>query len=164
MNLADILIPKPRYFRPAGAERAERAESQQPQGLCHPPAEAERGGKRAGADAIRPNPPARAGTESRAATAFPPNPPNPPAPSAEIEKPLPVTLEYFRAQGVELLPDDLAFLRWYLPKDTARRNAYIAQYVTVWRCAMEAETIEHRKANQGRKAANQWLRQAFAGE
>ncbi len=160
MNLADILIPKPRYCTPAGAERAERAERQQPQGLRSPPPEAERGGKGAGVDRVRPNPPAGAGNESRATTVFPPNPPNPPAPRAEIAKPLPVTLEYFRVQGVELLPEDLAFLRWHLPKDTARRNAYIAQYVAVWHDAMRGEPTGHRKANQGRRAANQWLRQA----
>lgn len=101
VNLADLLLPKPRYCIQARAGRAGRAERQQLRGLHRPPTEAEKGGNGSGADVIRPNPPAGAGSETRATTAFPPNPPNPPAPMDEIAKPLPVTLDYFRARGVE---------------------------------------------------------------
>ena len=164
MNLADILIPDNPYSRPAGAERAERAEraeSQQRQGLQSPPHGAGKGGKGAGLDVIRPSPPAGAVSETPAVTTFPPSPPNPPSLMAEIEKPVPVTMDYFRTQGVELLPDDVAFLRWHLPKDTASRNKAIPQYIAIWLEAADSEPLSHKKANRGGVAANTWLRQNF---
>lgn len=163
MNLEELLIPNPRFFKRAGAERAERAETQQRRSRQSPPLEAEKGGKLGVLGQIRPNPLRWAETETPAPRGFPPNLPNPPAPKPEIEKPLPVTLEYFETQGVDLLREDLAFLHWLLPRDTARRNAYIARYVSVWREAMDAEPMAHRKTNQGRRAANTWLRGRAGG-
>lgn len=138
MNLSDILLPKRRYYKPIGAERAERAESQQPR--------------------VIQSPPTGAGSETLVATGSPPNPPNPPAPTDQIEKPLPVTMEYFGAQGLELLSEDLAFLRWHLPRDTTRRNRYITRYIAAWLEAMASEPLLHRKANRGRFTANSLLR------
>lgn len=158
MNLADILIPDNPYCRPAAAERAGRAESQLQQGLQSPPHGAGKGGKGSGLEVIRPSPPAGAGSETHAATTFPPNPPNPPAPMVEIEKPLPVTMDYLRTQGVELLPEDVAFLRWHLPKDTAGRNKAIRQYIAIWLEAADSEPLSHKRANRGGFAANTWLR------
>jgi hypothetical protein len=81
------------------------------------------------------------------------------ASSAQSEKSLPVTMEHFRAQGVELLREDLAFLCWHLPKDTASRNRAIDQYIATWRDAADSESLGHKKANRGRFAANTWLRE-----
>jgi hypothetical protein len=78
---------------------------------------------------------------------------------AQSEKPLPVTMEHFRAQGVELLREDLAFLCWHLPKDTASRNRAIDQYGAIWRDAADRESLGHKKASRGRFAANTWLRE-----
>ncbi len=158
MNLADILIPN---RTPTGAERADWAENQQPCGLWSPPRGAEKGGLQAEPGQIRPNPAAEADAENRASSSFPPNPPNPPHPRAVIEKPLPVTTDYFRSQGVYLLPEDLAFLRWHLPKGTARRNAYVGRYLDAWHSAMGQEVVPHRKQNTGRGAANTWLRETY---
>ena len=73
-------------------------------------------------------------------------------------EPLPVTMTYFRAQGVGLQPEDLAFLRWHLPKPTQSRNVAIGRYIKTWRLAAEEEPVPHRKENAGRFAANCWLR------
>jgi hypothetical protein len=159
MNLADILLPENPYRRPAGAEKAERAENQQWQGLQSPPVGAERGGKVAEPEVVRPNPPAGAESETPAITEFPPNPPNPPARLAEIEKPLPLSREYMLAQGVRMTADDLAFLRWHLPRDTAGRNDAIRRYIAIWLEAMADEPVAQRKQNRGAFAANTWLRE-----
>ena len=79
------------------------------------------------------------------------------------EAPLPLTMEYFRAQRVELLPEDLAFLRWYLPRAAPSRNDAIGRYIDTWLMAAAAEPVLHRKENAGRYAANSWLR-ALANE
>ena len=157
MNLTDILIPKPRYYARPLADYADCAESQQPRGLQSPHIDAETCGKGQMTEVIRTNPYAHADADTRAINTFPHNPHNPHAASVETQKPLPVTLEYFRAQGVELLPEDLAFLRWHLPKDTVRRNSCIGRYVSEWHDAMQGEPVTHRKANKGRRAANTWL-------
>ena len=124
VNLVDLLAPKMPKPQPALAEVAEVAESQQPQPI--------------------PNPPPLAENETRSTTAFPPNPPLPP----------PITREYFASQGVNLLPEDIAFLRWHLPKGTVARNKATRQYLDNWRKGMRAETVAHRKENAGRWAAN----------
>jgi hypothetical protein len=76
---------------------------------------------------------------------------------AQSEKP--VTMEYFRAQGLELLREDLAFLHWHLPKDTASRNKAVVQYIAIWLDAADSEPLDQKKANRGRFAANTWLRE-----
>lgn len=161
MNLEELLIPSPRYFKRTPAENADCAESHKRRGFQSPHLEAESCGKDREPEEIRTIPHVPAEAETRAPRGFPHNPHNPHSSFAEIETPLPITLDYFRALGVELLPEDLAFLRWHLPRDTARRNAAIAQYVAVWCEAVDAEPMPHRKANQGRRAANTWLRQAM---
>jgi hypothetical protein len=57
------------------------------------------------------------------------------------------------------MQEDLALLRWHLPRDTGQHNAWIEDYLATWKEAMEKEPIEHCKQNAGRKAANTWLRQ-----
>lgn len=158
VNLIEMLVPQYQTPHPTRAERAEGAENQQPQGLPSPPLGAGKGGKVAYADEIRPNPPPGAESEALIITSFPPNPPNPPHATLTVESPLPVTLEYFANKGVHLLPEDLAFLRWHLPRATQSRNAAVAQYLKAWRLAAEAEPVPHRKENAGRFAANCWLR------
>lgn len=140
MNLVDLLAPKMPHLKQGLAETAEVAENQQPQPITNPPPLAESGGK----TEIRQNPPPLAENKTRLTTAFPPNPPNPP----------PVTREYFASQGVDLLPEDLAFLRWHLPKDNANRNKAIHEYMATWLEAAAREPSSQRKANRGRFAAN----------
>ena len=137
MNLIDLLAPKTPESEQALAEVADLAESLQLQGQRNPPPLAE--------------------SETRATTAFPPVPPNPPPLTSKLEILLPVTREYFASQGVELLPEDLAFLRWHLPKGRTARNEAIAQYLDNWRKGTEIEPVAHRKENAGRRAANSWL-------
>tara|TARA_R110002110_G_scaffold415830_1_gene657081 strand:+ start:11854 stop:12354 length:501 start_codon:yes stop_codon:yes gene_type:complete len=156
MNLADLLVPK--VSSPGKTERAEGAESQHSRGPGNPPTGAEKGGETTPAPAIRPNPPARAESETRTDTAFPPNPPNPPGAMQEIEQPLPATREYLASLGLETLPEDVAFLTWHLPRGTTARNQALREYVHRWRDAMDAEPAQHRRQNRGRFAANAWLR------
>jgi|GEM_PF-2114663 len=156
MNLADLLVPK--VSSPGKAEGAGGAESQHSHGLENPPTGAEKGGETAPPALIRPNPPVRAESESRTDTAFPPIPPNPPGAMQEIEQPLPATREYLASLGLEVLPEDVAFLSWHLPKGTAARNQALREYIQRWREAMGTEQIAHRRGNAGRLAANTWLR------
>jgi len=159
MNLADILLPKTQNNRPPATDCADCAESQQQQGLQSPQAVAESCGKALALAVIRNNPQAVAESAGSAALAFPHNPQNPQARTAEIEKPLPLTREYFASQGVDLLRDDLAFLFQRLPKGTTARNKAIATYIETWRTEMCSEPLSHKQANRGRFAANSWLRE-----
>ncbi len=77
----------------------------------------------------------------------------------EDEIPISVTREYFADRGVHLLAEDLAFLRWHLPRATQSRNVAIGRYVKTWLHAAEAELVPHRKDNAGRFAANTWFRE-----
>lgn len=164
MNLVDLLAPKMPKPRPLLAKMAEVADNQQPRGSVSPPHLAESGGILLPALEIRQNPPSLAESETPASISFPPDPPDPPDPPnpphrvPEFEKPIPITLDYFASMGVNLMVDDLAFLRWYLPKPTAVRKAAVCDYVKYWLAAMEAEVLPHRKENAGRRAANNWLR------
>lgn len=83
---------------------------------------------------------------------------------AETEEPAPITREHFAGLGVHLLADDLAFLRWHLPRATAASNAAVREYLRRWYDAMDGEPIEYRKDNAGRRSANSWLRQKFLTE
>jgi hypothetical protein len=69
-----------------------------------------------------------------------------------------LSIEAFRKDGLELIPDDLAFLRQRLPFDPGKRDAILAQYREVWHEAIAAEPASHRTQNRGRFAANTWLR------
>lgn len=163
VNLIELLIPSPRYFRLAPAESAESAENQQRRGLRSPHLDAETCGKGGEPGEIRTNPHAHAEAETHVPLGFPHNPHNPHSPYAEIEKPLPMTREFFRAQGLHMLAEDLAFLRWHLPKPTTARHAAVREYVAIWLRAAEAEPLPHRKDNRGRFAANTWLRAGQGG-
>lgn len=162
MNLADLLVPKvssPGKVDTERAEAAEAAESQRSRGPGNPPTAAEKGGEITPAPAVRPNPPAGADCETRTDTAFPPNPPNPPGEMQEIEQPLPATREYLASLGLEVLPEDVAFLAWHLPRGTTARNQALREYAHRWRDAMDAEPAQHRKQNRGRFVANTWLQE-----
>mgnify|MGYP003677197110 FL=1 len=154
MNLIDLLAPKVPKPQTGLAETAEVAESQLSQALENPPPLAGSGGKEFAALKIRHNPPLLAEIESSAITGFPPNPPNSPAQAVIVEKAVPLTREYFAAQGVELLREDMEFLF-----STLMRNRAIRQYITLWVQAIDCEPVSHRKANRGRFAANTWLRE-----
>lgn len=166
MNLADLLLANRSYCRPATADSADSAESQQWQGLRSPQVVAESCGMGAGAggvgyklEVIRNNPQLVAEAASRSTKAFPHNPHNPQGRRAEVEKPLPLAREWFAAQGVELLREDVEFLFRRLPKGTVARNAAIRQYIAQWMQAMDAEPLAQKKINRGRFAANSWLRE-----
>lgn len=158
MNLVDLLAPKMPHLKQGLAEAAEVAESKEYKEPCNPPPLAENGGERQTALEFRRNPPPLAETKARTTKAFPPNPPNPPPITTKSETAQPVTREYFISKGINLLPEDLAFLRWYLPKDAASRNKAILEYIAVWERAASRELLDQRKANRGRFAANAWLR------
>jgi hypothetical protein len=159
MNLQDILIPNNPFYKRLGAESADCAESQSGQGLLSPQVLAETCGKRAELGVVRSNPLVAADSTGQATIQSPHNPHNPHHTAVEIEKPLPVTVEYFSAQGVELLREDLAFLLWLLPKGTASRNKVIREYILIWLEVVDSEPLSHKKANRGRFAANTWLRE-----
>tara|TARA_R110000772_G_scaffold127818_4_gene235210 strand:- start:39099 stop:39536 length:438 start_codon:yes stop_codon:yes gene_type:complete len=90
-------------------------------------------------------------------------PVSPPETEARTETQEPVALSrgQFSSQGVYLLADDLAYLRWHLPTGTSARNAAVREYVRRWHEAMEGEPVEYRKDNAGRRAANTWLRSQY---
>jgi hypothetical protein len=69
-----------------------------------------------------------------------------------------LTFEYFHRHGIELLAEDLAFLRWHLPRSARTQRAAIGQYIAVWLSAMDSEPKNQRKQNVGRRDANTWLR------
>ena len=75
-----------------------------------------------------------------------------------VETPIPISREYLADHGVHLLAEDMAFLRWHLPRATRSRNLAIRRYIKTWLLAAEAEAVLHRKENAGRYAANCWLR------
>lgn len=87
-------------------------------------------------------------------------------PRAHLEKnqpvePLPVTPEWFRAQGCEVLREDLVFIKGRLPTGTVKRNAMQRAYAACWLAAMDQEPLSHRKENAGRFAANTALREGL---
>ncbi|GAB3319262.1 hypothetical protein [Haliea atlantica] len=101
-----------------------------------------------------------AGVTPKPALALAVTPVTPPETKSETEteEPAPITREHFSSLGVQLLADDLAFLRWHLPRANAARNAAVREYMRRWHEAMDEEPIEYRKDNAGRRSANSWLR------
>ena len=71
---------------------------------------------------------------------------------------VPITLDYFASLGVNLLADDLNFLRRHLPMTTLDCNTAVCEYARRWHEAMDAEPQNYKKDNAGRRAANTWLR------
>ena len=62
--------------------------------------------------------------------------------------------------GMDLLREDLSFISHLLWRSNpAEQSSLIHQYAVVWRQAMDAVEVPHRKQNAGRRAANGWLRQ-----
>ena len=110
----------------------------------------------------RVTPPQPAGVALKPSPLLSVTPVTPATPSnIEVQKEsrsLPVTLDYFSAMGVNLLADDLAFIRRHLPMTTAEHNTTVRGYVRRWHEAMDAEPQKHKKDNAGRRAANTWLR------
>lgn len=159
MNLADLLVPKPRSVEVAFADLAERADSDNARRESSPQARAESGGSLVYADGDRRIPPTGAGSDSALRDEFPLYPPVPPIPILEIQKPLAVTRESLTSLGLEVSAEDVAFLVWYLPRSTTARNRVLLEYVARWQQEMIAEPLEHRKQNRGRFAANCWIRE-----
>ena len=141
----------------AWVERAERAETQHPQGATFPAHGAEKGGSSVLSLQYPPNPPRGADSEAFAGTGFPPNPPNPPRASIDHTSTMPLTAEYFRSIGVQLRPSDIAYLRWFLPGEVHERCVCVAQYVARWRQGMAGQRALHSHQAIGRFAANAWL-------
>ncbi|GAB3285875.1 hypothetical protein [Parahaliea aestuarii] len=164
MNLAEILGLKTWNPQPPPAETADSAETAQPRDSEIPQTPAENCGKEPAAHGIRRNPQSPEESETRTITgvqAKSANPHNPQTLPGVTEQALPVTREHFNSQGVYLLADDLAYLRWHLPTGTSARNAAVREYVRRWHEAMEGEPVEYRKDNAGRRAANTWLRSQY---
>jgi len=68
--------------------------------------------------------------------------------------------KYCSEQGMELLPDDMSFLRRltrFTPESKIR--PILSKYVIIWTDEMAKESIEHKKQNTGRFAANSWIRE-----
>lgn len=161
MNLADMLGLKTWNPQLPPAETADSAETAQPRGLWNPQPPAENCGKALTSCGIRSNPQPPAESEARAVADFQAKSANPqnPQPLPKIaEQALPITRDYFASLGIHLLADDLAFLRWQLPRTTPARNAAASEYVRRWHEAMDGEPVQYRKDNAGRRAANTWLR------
>lgn len=81
--------------------------------------------------------------------------------SAKSAKPpaFELSIEALNFRGIEVTPDDLAFLRHRLPLTPDKRDALLGQYIEIWQRAMQGECAPHRKQNKGRFAANTWLRE-----
>lgn len=77
------------------------------------------------------------------------------------EPALPITRLYFIGLGIDVLPEDIAHLRWFLPKDGPEHNVAVREYVERWQAARDAEPAEQKKQNRGRFAANTWLRETY---
>lgn len=67
-------------------------------------------------------------------------------------------MEAFARDGIELTYQDLSFIRLILPMEPGQRDSALATYKKIWRKAMAAEPLEHKKQNRGRFNANTWLR------
>lgn len=78
---------------------------------------------------------------------------------AETENAPACTAEWFRAQGVDPLREDLPFIERHLPWEPELRAAVLLGYVDAWRAAADAEPASHRKQNAGIRAANTALRE-----
>ena len=78
------------------------------------------------------------------------------------EPALPITRLYFIGLGIDVLPEDIAHLRWFLPRGIPEHNAAVREYVERWQAAMDAEPADQKKQNRGRFAANDWLRTMHA--
>lgn len=70
-----------------------------------------------------------------------------------------LSLDWLRRQGCHALPDDLDFIRRFLPAAATGRAAILRAYVAAWLAAMEREPLPHRKENRGRFTANTRLRE-----
>jgi hypothetical protein len=81
--------------------------------------------------------------------------------NAEAENAPACTAEWFRAQGCEVLRDDLAFMVGRLPTAVRSREAVLRAYAACWLAAMDQEPVSHRKENAGRLAANTALREGL---
>ena len=127
MNLADLILPTLESGGNGGM-----AENQQRRGIGVAEDWRETGGTALKIMTVTNNPPlsAKGGGDSSPVTAgLSANPPNPPAPRLNIETPIPLDIEYFATQGVDLMQDDLVFLKSYLPEGTTMRNELIRGYI-----------------------------------
>lgn len=66
----------------------------------------------------------------------------------------PLKLEHFTKTGIWPLPEDLAFINARFPVDIEGQQKAFRCYTQAWLAAMDAEELEHKKQNAGRRAAN----------
>lgn len=159
MKLAELLGLKTWNPTSPRTETADSAESAELCRLENPQPLAESCGKKLIPLEIRSNPQPCAESETYVITGFQAKSANPQNPQPLIaEQALPSSIVYFESLGVNLLPDDLTFLRNRLPGDTNGRNVSVREYIRRWHEAMDAEPVNYRKDNAGRYAANTWLR------
>lgn len=67
--------------------------------------------------------------------------------------------EYAKSKGITLNRDDLSFLHERLEQNTTDERTYIAKkFIDIWHNTMTQCNNSVKKQNEGRKAANIWLR------
>lgn len=138
-------------------ESAERSENAFIPIKYLPPGATIRGGLAIAKLQLRISPVNKAGCKSHAGPLSPASPPDPPATKPLFEAPIPLSLEYFQALGIDALPGDIYHLKKLLPRATVSRNSLIRLYTETWQAAYQAEPVQHRKSNKARFAANQWF-------
>ncbi len=143
-------------------ESADCSESGAAPGVSIPPEREKPGGLKNNELQLRISKAAGADCISQTGRHFPTTPPSPPPAQPLFEATIPVCLEYFHASGIEVLSDDIMFLKKLLPRATVNRNSVIRSYIEIWRAAYHGESVQHRQANKARFAANQWLRKEAA--
>jgi hypothetical protein len=68
--------------------------------------------------------------------------------------------EYCKQNNIQLLPDDLKFIRQALkPIPKPHQKAVVRRYVDIWVMTMAECKDALRASNEGRRAANEWLRE-----
>lgn len=66
--------------------------------------------------------------------------------------------DYCAQNNIQLLPDDLTFLRKQLKRiPNNQRKHIVRQYTQQWIEGMQQEPCEYKKQNKGRFKANSWI-------
>jgi hypothetical protein len=69
---------------------------------------------------------------------------------------------WLRGCDIEVLWDDLCFVRQLLPTASLRRDTALVAYVRKWQKAAATEPRTRMSQNIGRKVANTWLRETYS--
>jgi hypothetical protein len=142
-----------------GEESAECSENSKAPKTFLPPSIVEQGGLGLAESQLRIFATIKAECSSHTGPRSPAIPPNPPANAPIFEAPIPATLEYFHSLGIDMLSEDIVFVKKLVPRATISRNSAIRSYIEIWRAAYQAESVQHRQSNKARFSANQWLRE-----